>query len=311
YEPPLEVARRKLMGNPELIRTLGAKAPEEDPQARRLREFAEAMRLQYDIEIPVEKGSGYSIDDFANNPELLVNLTEKDPLYKAFADWEYLNAIGEATKAGQAAYRVSKAPWLEGGKTQSVLDTLGMKLNASLKPGVEGVKAFVLGVDDTGYFRLGRHGAENQPVEMRTGGSGPLVGEHTGGIPEGETIASRNHMLVEEYPELFASGQMLGAFAPWSLVAKGFNMIARAAPTTAPVFRSPYKPGMTPRTPPKPLGIVRGPAVAGGTGAGASVAVQGVQEGADAAASLMQSGGEETGTTMPEVMSRLGGAAVT
>src|SRR5690606_1814308 len=44
YEPPLEVARRKLMGNPELIRTLGAKAPEEDPQARRLREFAEAMR---------------------------------------------------------------------------------------------------------------------------------------------------------------------------------------------------------------------------------------------------------------------------
>lgn len=112
YEPPLAVAQKKLLENPEILRSFG-------------------------------------FEHILPTPEEISKITTDSPEYQAFADYEWNRVSSEASKAGRKAYRYSKAPWLQGGGAMSAIDTLGMKARGLATPVMNGIDSFILGMDDT------------------------------------------------------------------------------------------------------------------------------------------------------------------
>lgn len=201
YEMPLSVAKKDLLENPDKLAALG-----------------------------------YS--RIPPTPEDIQGMDASSSIYHAYNDQKWRDTADAAAKAGKVAYRYSKAPWLQNG---SPLSSLALKLKASVDPAMEQAAAFVMGVDDTAAFGVGRKGLETaasmdrsvaglappappsdtEPVvDPTTGmemGQAPKAAEtdSVGGVMG--TFRAGNgdpkqltQMLEEEHPKTYTAGQIAG-----------------------------------------------------------------------------------------------------
>jgi hypothetical protein len=288
YEPPARQMREELAANPALFRALQLSAP--------------------------------------SSPEAVMALGEDSSEYQAYADYKWKQAGEAASKAGKTAYRFSKAPYLGEGPNAHWLDTLGTKLKAGALPAIEGLTAFVGGVDDAANIGLG--GAMAGVSELDNEGPPPLTPEEEasgkyawhptlGKIPKewekqgagGKAIGAGNDEVMggttaslpddastsevaaaaeEAHPNLHTAGQVGGALMP-----------SRWGGVAGPMWDWMMGEGTK--------GLVRG-ALAGGARSGlAGGAEQTAREASRAASSYTDTG--EAGTTVADAGERVLGAA--
>lgn len=309
YDAPAAIVRQKLMDNPERFRALG-----------------------YDQPL---------------SPEAVMSIQPGDSIIDDFNNREWRDVADAAVKAGKTPYRYSKAPWLKDGKGEGILETLSAKLKSTDAPGAERARAFLMGVDETGFFGAGTSAREagladaplREAEEKYGKGTAPKatvegakVGtltntEYVGGIPEGLTGKEENDILREEHPNLHAAGQVLGV-APGlvqgaaALATKGVGKLAgavskgagEAVDATAKGIK-----GLTHWNPANSLWewvtdasmAAKGPGLLKGIGGAAAAGglTQAVSEGNRAGANLAATG--DTGTTLGGAVGRSLDAAKT
>jgi hypothetical protein len=290
YEPPIALARREMMENPEVHKALFP-----DP-------------------------------DFQPTPEDIAKLDEKSITYQAYADKKWRDTAEAAASSGKTAYRYSKSPWLQSGGAMSAIDTLGMKLKGSVAPAFDTVSAFVMGVDDTATFGGIRKASEvmgtsdvespeerekylqdmealGLPVDRNAPPLGKPRDEIVGGPTEGaKSLAESNDAVRDAHPYATAAGQVtgivpsatslvgLGALKPWSASNALYDVVASGGKSLA------GKVGVG-------TGIGARLATSGAAAVAGGAAVQGGQEAVDAAASMAQTGGP--GTSLEEAGERV------
>lgn len=283
YDMPAAEVRKRLLESPELVGALGYR-------------------------------------DFVPSAQSILELDEKSSLFQAAQDHFWRETADAAAKGGKTAYRQSKAPWLSGGG-DGWLSNLQLKATSSLAPAVEGAVAFVMGVDDTAAFGLGRQAGETLDAKLHPEGQGPAPEGTSGGIAsvEGASPTEVNDMINEEHPTAHAAGQVLGV-AP-GLVTKGAAKLAGLASETAEQGIRALRPwsasnalfdtiadaatwvGSKLGAPTAGLAGAAGKVATGAAaGAAAGAAHQGVSEAVDAAGSYARTG--EPGTTFDEAAER-------
>lgn len=89
YEPPVEVARQKLLENPQLARTLFENIPN------------------------------------AMSPEVIAGMQKGDDAYERVANRMWADTAKAAAEAGKTVYRYSKTPWLHDGQMMNTIQKLG------------------------------------------------------------------------------------------------------------------------------------------------------------------------------------------
>ncbi len=119
HEPPLDHVKRRLMENPQIIKT-----------------WLPNLAQFY-------------------TPDRVANLQKSDLLYQVVADDDWKLAKKEADEKGVAAYRYSKNPWLQGEHGLSLLDSAGLAVRGAALPAARAVTSLVLGIDSIGNFGIG------------------------------------------------------------------------------------------------------------------------------------------------------------
>lgn len=148
--------------------------------------------------------------DFPVTPEEIDQLTDQSDLYKSVADDLWRQQAAETQKAGRTGYRYSKHEWLQRAKGMSMMESLKLKLRASIVPVAEDAAAFVLGMDKA---------IPGQPIKKLTDG-----GEETGFDASGKAFKQPmegvNDQTLEENPWSALAGEAYGSFAGWNPVNK-------------------------------------------------------------------------------------------
>jgi len=263
YEPPIEAARQELMSNPQLLAAL-------------------------------EEGSPY-----ASTPDYVAQMSEKDPLYRAYSDYKWAETAKAAAGSGNTAYRYSRMPWLgEGGVGKQLSQLLSKSVGAGV-PALGGVTSFVMGADRVASFGAGKAlGDATAPEAQGAGTPGKFDFIYSsGGSPlEDKPI----EQVMEENPGSQLAGGVAGMFMPGSLAGKVWSTLGKAPTAAAGAVAA--------------RGAGRGAQFAARAGAAlptaaASGAVgQAALEATDAAGSLARTG--DAGTTLGEAAGRVGEAAV-
>jgi len=202
YDAPAAKVREKILNQPELLKALG-----------------------YDMPL---------------SPEAVMAIKPGDSVYEAYNDHEWRRVADEAVKAGKTPYRQSKAPWLREGKGAEVLNSLTTKLKSTFGPegpALAGARAFIMGVDETGYFGAGTSARESGAAEA------PLrQAEAKYGLPgppsTAPTAKEEDDILREEHPVAHAAGQVAGIVpglvgGAVGLAGKGVGKVAGAVSTAA------------------------------------------------------------------------------
>lgn len=199
YDIPLQTARKKILEDPNILPMLGYKHG--PPSA----ESIQSMGADSDI-------------------------------YQAYNDHVWRETADAATKAGKHVYRYAKAPWLQDGGVAAAISSLGMKLKTSALPALEGLSAYVMGVDDTAQFGAMRAaqeatdgGAEEPrppkpegdfywhptlgwtPGKMKASADEVVGGSLVTAAAEGGGAKLANELMEEEHPILHTLGQVQGA----------------------------------------------------------------------------------------------------
>lgn len=284
YDAPLALAKQKLLENPDLLPALG---------------FSHMPPTAEDIQ----------------------SMDHDSPIYGAYNDHVYRETADAATKAGKQTYRYSKAPWLQNGGIAPALQSLGLKLKASIDPAIEGTTAFLMGVDDTAAFGAGRAAGETLDMALSPGGQAPQRPDIAGGIESATGVSPKatNRMIEEEHPIAYTAGQVVGAVPELPVAAAKFGaralgkgaseLVERGVRALTPWSASNALYDLVARGGQKALakaGIKSAiaPVAVAALGAGAAGALtQGAEEGVNTAANLAQTG--ETGTTLEEVGGRM------
>lgn len=184
YEPPLAIVKKRILDNPGLLRSLG-------------------------------------YDEIQPAPEDIVAMDASSEFYQAVADDMWRKAADEAAKAGKTAYRYSKMPAFQNAGAGGVLNSLALTVGGGVKPALEGVNAFVMGVDDTAAFGALRGAEEAVNGELAT----PSAGETVGGIQPAP--AEQYHaQTIEQHPVAYGVGQGIGALIPWSASNRLYEFVA-------------------------------------------------------------------------------------
>lgn len=298
YDMPVDVARRKVMDNPQLLKSIGFNVP--------------------------------------LTPDAIEQIQQGDSIHQALNDREWMDVADAAVKAGKTPYRYSKAPWMQGGANAGVLDTLSTKVKHSALPGLEAGTAFVMGHDSIANFgainAAGNAGlmdeqAQSMPARQPTvpgavpigGGNDEVVGGVSASLAnEGEEGSEGPDMLRSEHPDAFAAGQaaaVVPAVGRAAVGAVGAGLGAAESATVKYAQRglkaleewNPvnhlWEAVMSTGAPKWVPGAVAGV----GKAAAASAASQAVTEGVEAGANLVGTG--ETGKTLAGTAGRIGKAA--
>lgn len=237
-------------------------------------------------------------------------MTNGSEIYQRASDKIWRETAEAAAGSGKTAYRYSKAPWLQGGKAMSALQTLGMKGAGSAKPALDSVTSFVMGVDQTASLGAGKAlgditspGGDDGDAQARADGKslraalgfdeGKPIGERRADMPEFVGGPQTLEEVDDAHPIAKGAGQTLGALAGWGASSMLYDGIAKGGAGLA----SKAGGGLLART---------GAATAAGGVAGA-----GVQAGQDA----VQAGrnvamGEDPGISLEEVGERAVGAGI-
>lgn len=291
YEPPTQILRRQLLDDPSLVRAIRPKMPPK--------------------------------------PEEIVNLKPGDPLAQDASNYLWRQTADAAAKAGKTAYRYSKAPWLHGEGSDGIASQLKLKLSMSATPLEQAAEAYVMGVDNTALFGLGRAAQETlqptttlrkpgaEPSDAEQEVADPMTGQVMGKAPppapgpEIDTLgidetkpqptAGLNAAIREDNPIAFGAGQVTGAI-PGAVKAIGKAVsyvspaVGKGIEALAPWSASNELFDLISRYAQRGLQAVGvtgkvAPVVAGAaSGALAGAGVQAAQEGVDMGAHALQTG---------------------
>lgn len=200
YEPPLDVAKKELLANPQIAQTLFP-----------------------NVGVPF-------------TAEEIAGLTKDSEIYQAYADYKWRQYAEQAAKDGKTAYRYSKAPWLHEGNGMSRLGSFGTKALGSVAPLTETFGGVIMGVDDATMFGAGA--ASESPMSQSPMGDERRLLERMGGPNpadeikaddakvsfEGTSIPSPDE-IRERAPGAFLGGQVLGTLRDWGPSAELWNFV--------------------------------------------------------------------------------------
>lgn len=193
YEPPLSWVKTYVAQHPEVMQLA----------------YPELARVN-----PEDPGAGVPLQE-------IEAMTTDHELYKLVSDMKWREAAMASKEAGKAAYRYSKAPWLQGKENWSIFETLDLKLSGALGsaagPVAKGGRALILGLDDTAALGAGRALSEGAE-EALTDQSG---------------FVDYNAQSQEESPGAYATGQAIGMFTPWGAANRLYDFVAKGGQSLA------------------------------------------------------------------------------